>query len=72
MTTINITAPADRDNLEPLFDLANTIGLTFSNFSYDDCDDINFDITFPSDFDFSTLPALLASHQLDELADYLN
>jgi hypothetical protein len=71
MTTINITAPFHADSLADLFQAGIDHSLTFSNFSFDADNDLNFDAHFPTHLTNDDLRAIFRDYQLDSLADYL-
>jgi hypothetical protein len=68
---MTITAAFDRDSLEPLFTAAAEHGITFSNFSFDDCGDLTLTVHFSADFTYGAFIDMLCRQQLDELADYI-
>ena len=70
MQPITLTSAFDRECLEPLFDLAIEFGITFSNFSFDECGDLAFTFTFPADISVSDWADRIRYYHLDELADY--
>jgi hypothetical protein len=71
MKPMTVTAAAERDAIEPIFEAGREYNFTFRNFVFSELGEVTFEVTFPSDFTESQFVAMCREYQLDELCDLL-